>query len=449
MVDFPSAVAPVHSSAPICLECFCLLSPNDWIQCPSCGFPLCSQECVGGTNHEKECFAFTRAGVKVDIDVTADNPAREYKCLMLLRLLMADKEELERVNLLTHHADKLTKDEEAVYRDGVIDMLQHISGNNWTTEELMRYISVIRTNAGTTSGGSGRGGKKLGNLRLLHPSLATMNHSCLCNTRVHHRADYSVCVRAQTGIKKGEEIFNKYVSLQEGRLDRQLGLRKGWHFDCDCPRCEDPTDLGAHSDTLMCRCGGLLLHQGQKWICSNCGLVSKDASEVQAIKEKVNIAALAVKTTRGLEDFLAAERRLHGDHLILRSVKTKLVRKYSREIIVSSMCGAPISKEQVGKMTSLCRNLLSCLQRIDPGLSQARIQLLQQVSVPLLLAAQQDLLNGGDTPAQILMRANEVETMLLEVLENYQVFEEADGSEVLVTKRMLDETRKLKAQVSE
>ena len=87
-----------------------------------------NQECVGGKNHEKECFAFTRAGVKVDIDVAADNPAREYKvqlcrnseeifpnnwnqfqCLMLLRLLMADKEELERVNLLTHHADKLTK----------------------------------------------------------------------------------------------------------------------------------------------------------------------------------------------------------------------------------------------------------------------------------------------------------------------------------------------------
>merc|ERR1711963_1152319 len=133
LVDFPSAVAPVHSSAPICLECYCLLSPHDWIQCPSCGFPLCSQECVGGKNHEKECFAFIRAGVKVDIDVAADNPAREYKCLMLLRLLMADKEELERVNLLTHHADKLTKDEEAVYLDGVIDMLQQILGNNWTT----------------------------------------------------------------------------------------------------------------------------------------------------------------------------------------------------------------------------------------------------------------------------------------------------------------------------
>ena len=34
---------------------------------------------------------------------------KQFQCLMLLRLLMADKEELERVNLLTHHADKLTK----------------------------------------------------------------------------------------------------------------------------------------------------------------------------------------------------------------------------------------------------------------------------------------------------------------------------------------------------
>ena len=24
-------------------RCYCLLSPHDWIQCPSCGFPLCSQ----------------------------------------------------------------------------------------------------------------------------------------------------------------------------------------------------------------------------------------------------------------------------------------------------------------------------------------------------------------------------------------------------------------------
>ena len=36
-------------------------------------------------------------------------------------------------------SDDLVQDEEAVYRDGVIDMLQQILGNNWTTEELMRW----------------------------------------------------------------------------------------------------------------------------------------------------------------------------------------------------------------------------------------------------------------------------------------------------------------------
>ena len=37
-----------------------------------------------------------------------------------------------------------------------------------------RYISIIRTNACAFDGGVGRGG-----IRILHPSLATMNHSCL------------------------------------------------------------------------------------------------------------------------------------------------------------------------------------------------------------------------------------------------------------------------------
>ena len=38
----------------------------------------------------------------------------------------------------------------------------------------LRYISIIRTNACAFDGGPGQGG-----LRILHPSLATMNHNCL------------------------------------------------------------------------------------------------------------------------------------------------------------------------------------------------------------------------------------------------------------------------------
>jgi len=303
---------------------------------------------------------------------------KEYQCLMLLRLLMASKEELERVNLLTDHAEKLTEDENEVYCEGAVDMVQQLLGSQWTSKELLRYISVIRTNAGTMSGGKGKGGKKVGNLRLLHPSLATMNHSCLCNTRVHHREDFSVCVRAQTSIKKGEEVFNKYVALQEGRLDRQSALSKGWHFDCDCPRCDDPTDLGTHSDTLRCKwCGGLLLPQpGLNWLCKSCG-ATKEALEVSAIEEEIILSAEAAKTTGDLEEFLEKESYLHGGHHIIRRIKKQLVKKYSREQLVRAMCGAPSSRRQVEQQISLCRELMGGLQRTEPGLSQARVQLLR------------------------------------------------------------------------
>ena len=48
------------------------------------------------------------------------------------------------------------------------------SGHQVHLNIILRYISIIRTNACAFDGGVGRGG-----IRILHPSLATMNHSCL------------------------------------------------------------------------------------------------------------------------------------------------------------------------------------------------------------------------------------------------------------------------------
>jgi len=235
----------------------------------------------------------------------------------------------------------------------------------------------------------------------------------------------------------------------QGRLDRQSALSKGWHFDCDCPRCDDPTDLGTHSDTLRCKwCGGLLLPQpGLNWLCKSCG-ATKEALEVSAIEEEVILSAEAAKTTGELEEFLEKESCLHRGHHIIRRMKKQLVKKYSREQLVRAMCGAPSSRRQVEQQISLCRELMDGLQRTEPGLSQARVQLLQELSLPLLMITQQDLLSGDVIKAQVLASANEVENMLEEVLENYKVFEEGSGAEVAVTQRMLEEAIKIKEQIS-
>ena len=129
----------------------------------------------------------------------------------------------------------------------------------------------MRTNACAVTAGEGKG-----MLRILHPSLATMNHSCVVNTRVVKREDHTVCVRAQTPILKGQEIFNKYTSFFAGRIERSELIQDNWNFFCECPRCSDPSDLGSNFDTLNCsKCKGAMLPDGNDpsspWLCCECG----------------------------------------------------------------------------------------------------------------------------------------------------------------------------------
>ena len=57
-------------------------------------------------------------------------------------------------------------------------------------------------------------------------------------------SDHSIKVRAQSSIKKGEEISIQYLSFMFGQLRRKKTINSYWHFDCGCPRCQDPTELG-------------------------------------------------------------------------------------------------------------------------------------------------------------------------------------------------------------
>merc|ERR1711990_637289 len=214
--DRPSALGPLHQTTPVCLECTALL-PSPTFGCPQCGFPLCGQDCVGGPYHAKECHALKMKGTKI-------------------RLLLGDPADVARVDLLTDHVEKLTAEEREVYGAGVVKVVQGLKIGTWTQEQLFRYISIIRTNACAFGGGVGRGG-----LRILHPSLATMNHSCLVNTRICQRFDHSVCVRAVRDIAAGEEVTNRYTSVFMGRLARRAALSSSWQFQCNCPRCQEPS----------------------------------------------------------------------------------------------------------------------------------------------------------------------------------------------------------------
>ena len=145
-------------------------------------------------------------------------------------------------------------------------------------------------------------------LRILHPSLATMNHSCIANTRIFQREDDSVCIRAQTPILKGQEIFNKYTPVLAGRLERTELVREIWNFQCECPRCMDASDLGSDFDTIKCaKCRGDMLPEtgtsSSSWTCKKCeNNVSRDkAKELEEhLADKMKHAAGDIKHLEAL-----------------------------------------------------------------------------------------------------------------------------------------------------
>ena len=59
-------------------------------------------------------------------------------------------------------------------------------------------------------------------------------------------------IRAQREIKKGEELTIQYQSLFTGSRKRREMFRRVWYFDCECRRCQDPSELGSYLNAFIC-----------------------------------------------------------------------------------------------------------------------------------------------------------------------------------------------------
>ena len=89
--------------------------------------------------------------------------------------------------------------------------------------------------------------------------------------------DYSVTVRAQSAIKKGQEITIQYISFVYGHLKRKRQITNCWLFECQCKRCLDPTEMGSNLSAVKCKAcqHGFSLPMdaaniNSSWICSIC-----------------------------------------------------------------------------------------------------------------------------------------------------------------------------------
>jgi hypothetical protein len=63
------------------------------------------------------------------------------------------------------------------------------------------------------------------------------NHSCKPNATVIQVTGIAHEVRSLTVINPGDEISISYIDINQDRESRQLLLKAGWFFDCNCSRC--------------------------------------------------------------------------------------------------------------------------------------------------------------------------------------------------------------------
>ena len=63
-----------------------------------------------------------------------------------------------------------------------------------------------------------------------------------------------------------------------GNMRRREDIRRFWYFDCQCPRCSDPTELGSYMSAVICfacKLGFLVptdsLQYKSDWKCDSCG----------------------------------------------------------------------------------------------------------------------------------------------------------------------------------
>ena len=95
-----------------------------------------------------------------------------------------------------------------------------------------------------------------------------------------------------------------------GNMRRREDIRRFWYFDCECPRCSDPTELGSYMSAVICfacKRGFLVpidsLQYKSDWKCDSCGhIISYDlVNEVISTIESQVSSQTTITSTCQLE----------------------------------------------------------------------------------------------------------------------------------------------------
>ena len=321
---------------------------------------------------------------------------------------MKDPVQSERLRRMMDHVEEMREETERweITQEHVIKPLLKL-GVAETEEQALRSVGLFRTNGvqlrgtGVAEGEKPMDDDELGKVRALFPTMASMSHSCLPNTRIFNSPGYNMVFRTSRDVSAGEELTVCYSQAIGPARERAQDFRDNWFFSCQCPRCEDSSDLGWHSSSWSCEdCG----QAAPPPIAPQSGGVECPCGWKVGEEEVVKLeAGLAVEVQGGpedgadgvrewAEDFLAKSEvgKLHPHHSLAMVVKLRLMRTKATGV------------DQMVRKVEVCREVLAMLEVLiimviiivisiviiallevlQPGLTETRGIALYEMSAP-------------------------------------------------------------------
>lgn len=149
--------------------------------------------------------------------------------------------------------------------------------------------------------------------RGIYPLTAMMASECIPNTKHFVDNDFQMKVIACLPIRKGEMILTSYTHPLKTTIERRHQLKQAKCFDCSCPRCKDPTEMGTFASGVKCLdcAAGILipidpLENVSDWRCTECDR-KISASQVLSVlcKARSALDGLNKKSVQECEKYLA------------------------------------------------------------------------------------------------------------------------------------------------
>lgn len=333
----PLAVGPKAGSPPVCLTCY---APADGHECSACGWPVCGPRCERASIHSRVECSLIRGHY--------DRTRSAVYCFVLpLRCMLLDDSDSRTFRSLQSHVE--ARLDTPLYRVYAVNVASFVldrlglrsAGAGHDDRSVLEAAAVLDTNAFEVRRPGGR------KFRAVYAQASLMAHSCTPNTKhvfVGDVADGRPTVRvlATVPIGRGRPVTATYTQTLWCTRDRRRHLKSAKCFECTCPRCVDPAELGTHLGSVTCgECReGLVTLTANLWRCETCGRQTDGGDTSEAERR---VCSLGKTDLGGFELFLeqvyaGSMSPLHGDHYVPVSVKYALAQLYGDRI-----AGLPVS----------------------------------------------------------------------------------------------------------